>query len=85
MTATPKKEKVTAPKTVKVTAIRAFFVDLNNDEVAKIEADFKKGAARKHDYKATGMTKRIEAGETVEVDVEVAKKLQDAGVVKIAL
>lgn len=83
MTATPK--KVTAPKTVKVTAIRAFFVEYNKEEKDKIEADFKKGAARKHDYKATGMTKRIEAGETVEVDVEVAKKLQDAGVVKIAL
>jgi len=81
-TATPK--TVTEPM-IKVLVKKAIFLDLNPEETKKMEKDFKNGAARKKNYTAAGMTKRIEAGEEIEVSKEQAKHFQKAGAVDIVL
>lgn len=72
-TAEKKEELVT------VIAIRKFAVDYSKEELKAMQRGDKEN--RSHE----GMTKLITPGESAEVTKAVAKKLQDAGAVKIAL
>jgi len=80
-TAEKKAEKPIEKKieTVTVIANRKFAVDLSKEEVKRLQADDK-------DHRSfEGMTKLIEPGEKADISKEIAKKLQKAGVIQIAL
>lgn len=64
---------------IEVKAVRAFFIDCNKRERADLSKTDRKGRS------FVGATKRINAGETCEIDRDMANKLQDAGVIRIVL
>ena len=72
-------EKEKKIETVMVIANRKFAVDYSAEEIKKM------GANDKEKRSFVGMTKLIEPGEKAEISKEMAKKLQKAGVIQIAL
>jgi len=77
----PSQKTAEAPKEqlIEVTAVRKFAIDYSPEELKALQADDKEGLDQ------TGMTKKIEAGKTAKIPKEMAKTLQEAGVIKINL
>ena len=72
-------EKPKVPDMIEVVAVRKFAVEYTPEELKKMQGKDKE--KRSH----IGLTRMIEVDDSAFVTKEVAKKLQDAGAVKVKL